>query len=86
MSKLTPIPPDIEYLESVVYAKDQPEYTPLPTSRTQDGEVVTCWKLDWKARLKVIFGANFYVTLLTFNGPLTPIKVEIEKPIYRLVD
>lgn len=83
MITLTPIDPDIAELKAVIYAKDQPQYFPLPVRRTPDGEVVTCWKLNWKARLAVLFGANFYLTLLTFNHPLQPIRVSLEKPVYR---
>ena len=82
MKTLTPIDPDIDLLEPVVYAKDQPEYIPLPTRRTPDGEVVTCWRLNWRARIAVLFGANFYLTMLTFNRPLTPVRVSVEKPTY----
>lgn len=82
MKTLTPIDPEIDLLDPVVYAKDQPEYLPLPTRRTPDGEVVTCWKLNWRARIAVLFGANFYLTMLTFNKPLTPIRVSVEKPVY----
>jgi len=42
--------------------------------------------LSWRERFRVSLGANFYLTLLTFNQPLTPMRVEIEKPVYRLVD
>jgi hypothetical protein len=86
MKILIPIDPKIELLESVVYAEDQPEYIPLPASRTPDGEVVTCWKLSWRARLAIFFGARFYVTLLTFNRPLTPLRVSVEKPVYSVVE
>ncbi len=86
MKTLTPINPKIALLESVIYAKDQPEYIPLPASRTPDGEVVTCWKLSWRARLAILFGADFYVTLLTFNKPLTPIRVSVEKPVYTVAE
>ena len=82
MKTLTPVDTEIELLEAVVYAKDQPEYLPLPTRRTPDGEVVTCWKLNWRARLSVMFGANFYLTMLTFNRPLTPVRVSVDKPRY----
>jgi hypothetical protein len=44
---------------------------------------VTCWKLDWRARLGVLFGGKFYVVMLTFNQPLTPIRVSVEKPVYK---
>ncbi len=82
MKTLTPVDPEIELLEAVTYAKDQPQYLPLPARRTPDGEVVTCWKLNWRARLSVLFGSNFYITILTFNRPLTPFRVAVEKPVY----
>ena len=83
MATLTPIPPEIDLLTPVVYAKDQPEYLPLPASRTPEGEVVTCWKLNWRARLAVLFGGKVYITMLTFNKPLTPICVSVGKPVYK---
>jgi hypothetical protein len=82
MKTLTPIDPDIPLLEAVVYAKDQPQYIPLPVRRTQDGEVVSRWKPNWRARIAVLFGADFYLTMLTFNGPLTPVRVAVDKPLY----
>jgi hypothetical protein len=84
MKTLTAIDPDIPLLEAVVYAKDQPQYLPLPVRRTEDGEVVSRWKPNWKARIAVLFGADFYLTMLTFNGPLTPIRVAVEKPEYSM--
>jgi hypothetical protein len=45
--------------QNVVFAKDQPEYQPLPALRlnTPEGEVISCWRLSFKERLHVlIFG------------------------------
>jgi hypothetical protein len=40
-----------EFLEqNCVYAKDQPEYLPLPVHRTEDGMVISCWALTWRGR------------------------------------
>jgi hypothetical protein len=75
-----PIDPAIEELELVIYAKDQPEYIPLPTRRDVHGTVVTCWKLSWKERLQMFLRGRFYLTLLTFNRPLQPIRIEMGKP------
>jgi hypothetical protein len=67
--------------QNTVYAKDQPEYIPLPAYRTPDGQEVTaCWSLDWYERLKVLLFGRVYVTLLTFGGPLTPSIVKTEPP------
>ena len=41
---------------NTVFAKDQPEYQPLPAFKadTPEGEVVTCWKLSFRERLRVL--------------------------------
>jgi len=65
----------IEFKEqNVVFAKDQPEYMPLPAfkNNSPQGEVVSCWKLSFKERLKLLFTGKLWVCLLSFNKPLTP--------------
>lgn len=79
---MKPICPEIESLKAVIYAKDDPTYLPLPASRTDDGEVVTCWKLSVWERLQALFCGRFYVTLLTYNRPLQPLRVGLSKPEY----
>lgn len=86
MTSLVCIAPKIEYLDSVVYAENQPPYIPLPVSRTVDGEVVSCWKPNIWARFKILFGGNFYITMLIFNRPLTPLRVSVDRPKYKLVE
>ena len=60
--------------QNVIFAKDQPEYQPLPALRVADerGEVVTCWSLSFKERLRVLFRGEIWLCMLTFNKPLTP--------------
>ena len=71
----------IEFEQSnVVYAKDQPEYLPLPAYRQDDGLVITCWKLNFFERLKILFYGKFYIQLLTFGNKLQPIKPTVENP------
>lgn len=67
--------------QNCVFAKDQPEYLPLPAYRTPDGQEVTaCWGMSWRERFRVLFTGRVYVTLLTFNQPLTPSIVSTEAP------
>ena len=66
------------------YAKDQPEYLPLPCYRYKDGEVVSCWSLDWKERLKVLFSGKIFLSILTFNHPLQPQKISVDNPVRRV--
>lgn len=60
--------------QNCVYAKDQPEYLPLPAFKadTPQGEVVSCWKLSFVERVRLLFTGKLWVSLMTFNKPLTP--------------
>jgi hypothetical protein len=60
--------------QNTVYAKDQPEYIPLPALKIEspNGEVVSCWKLSLSERLQVLFTGRVWLSLSTFNKPLTP--------------
>ena len=76
---MRPIPPPIGLrgFKQVVYAKDQPEYLPLPALRSNDaqGWVITVWRLTWWERIKIFFGADLYASFLTFNRPLQPMEL-----------
>ena len=58
---------------NVVFAKDQPEYLPLPAFKSEEGEVVTCWKLSWRERFRILFFGELWLSMMTFNKPLTPL-------------
>ena len=73
----------IEFKEqTVVIAKDQPDYRPLPAHLFNDaeGRIAFCWKLTWGERLKVLFTGLIWQQVLTFNKPLQPQKLEAAKP------
>jgi len=77
---LNPVCPDIKGLPNVIYAKDQPEYLPLPAAKTPDGEVITCWQFSWHERIKLLFTGRLFLTLMTFNQPLQPIRMSVDPP------
>jgi len=77
---MIPIDPQIKELEFVEYAKNQPEYLPLPARRDSAGTVVTRWKLSWTERIKIFWKGEFYLQLLTFNKPLQPISLSLDRP------
>lgn len=66
---------------NVTYAKDQPEYQPLPAYKkdTVEGEVVTCWRLTRWERIKLLFTGRIWVSLMSFNRPLTPSYITTKK-------
>ena len=57
------------------FAKDQPEYLPLPAHKTDDGMVTTLWKAGLLERLKVLLTGKIIVVVMTFNAPLQPLKI-----------
>lgn len=55
---------------NVVYAENQPEYLPLPSHKSKDGQVTSCWGLSILERFKVALVGRIYLQALTFNQPL----------------
>lgn len=74
-------PEDFATYSRVVYAKNQPEYLPLPAKKWKDGTVVTKWRLDWKERLHCLIFGFFYLKVQTRNRPLQPLRPSIFEPI-----
>lgn len=65
---------------NLVFAKDQPEYQPLPAHRAPDGTVITCWQLSWRERLRVLVTGRIYFSQLTFGQPLQPQLPSVSVP------
>lgn len=67
--------------QNTVFAKDQPEYQPLPALKldTPTGEVISCWKLTPKERIKIIFTGRIWLSLMSFNKPLTPSYLAVNR-------
>jgi|SRR6185295_19784899 len=75
--------------ERVCYAEDQPEYLPLPSLRgpKPDVSVISEWEFDdgdialMKAMIENYESGGrrprISLTLMTFGGPLQPIRVEL---------
>lgn len=78
MKPISPVVKGFEDLE-VVFAKDQPEYLPLPALPSGD-QVITHWRLSWSERLRALIKGDLYLTLLTFRRPLQPISLSLKRP------
>ena len=65
---------------NITYAENQPEYLSLPAHKSDDGEVTSCWGLSFFERLRVAVTGRIYLSVLTFNQPLQPLKMLIKKP------
>lgn len=58
--------------QTVVIAKDQPEYTPLPAHIKADGEIIYCMGLSWKERFAILIKGKIWCSRLTFGQKLQP--------------
>lgn len=73
----------IEFPEqTVVIAKDQSEYRPLPAHQFKDenGRIACCWCLSLKERFQLLITGKLWHQILTFNRPLQPQLLSVEKP------
>ncbi len=70
---------------NIIFAEDQPEYLPLPACRSDQGEVLTCWKLSYWERIKVLFTGRVWCTQLTFNRPLQPQMLQVLTPVIEII-
>lgn len=59
--------------QTVVIAKDQPEYLPLPAHRIADDP-------QWRERFAVLWRGVIWQQVLTFHLPLQPQLLTVEKP------
>ena len=64
----------------VVYARNQPQYQPLPAIKSDRGRLTTRWHLNWRERLRVLFRGDLYIQVLTYGQLLQPIKPFTEEP------
>jgi hypothetical protein len=63
--------------EAVTFAKDQPEYTPLPALIFPDGKVLTEWSFSEEERALVARGENLRLWIWTFGQPLQPVALDV---------
>lgn len=79
MEPVSPVIPDVDSPE-VVYAKDQPEYLPLPAIKREDGAILTRWMLTEQEKQQILEQGYIYLEVLTFNKPLQPLRLSTEAP------
>lgn len=66
---------------NTVYAENQDEYRNLPSLKldTPEGHVISCWKMSFKERMRVLIFGRVWMNLLSFNRPLTPSLLTTQK-------
>lgn len=68
--------------QTIVIAENQPEYLPFPAHHFGDteGRIAACWQLTWWERLHVLCSGKVWHQILTFNTPLQPQLLTVNKP------
>lgn len=67
--------------QTLIIAKDQPEYLPLPAHVTHDGIVTCCWRLTWRERIKVLLSGRIWHRVMTLKRPLQPQAISTVRPM-----
>ena len=85
MEACSPVLPSSPAIPETVLAKDQPEYTPLPVAhiRYTDGvrSMISCYRLTWRDRLRILITGKVWWGQLTFGQPLQPQKLYLREPL-----
>jgi hypothetical protein len=74
--------------QTVVIAKDQPQYLPLPAhvyAGDQDRRVTFCWKLTPDELVELNRTGLLWHTVMTFGDPLQPQMLSVDKPVMRSI-
>ena len=82
MTPVSPVLDGVPVESEVVFAKNQPQYRPLPVLMTPGpkGMVTSRGLLTWRERLRILFGASIYIQQLTFGSQLQPIAPGVGEP------
>lgn len=66
---------------NVVFAENQKEYKPIPALRIAGpgGHVISCWRLSLWERIKVLFLGRVWMDLMSYNQPLTPSHLSVNR-------
>jgi hypothetical protein len=73
----------IKFKESnITFAENQKEYKDLPAYKDNgiEGIIISCWKMNFKERIIILFTGKIWLWLWSFNKPLTPSLLETKNP------
>lgn len=71
----------VDFPEAMVeFAKNQPEYQPLPAHVDDQGIVTSCWELTPAEICEIIKTKRIWLRSLTFGNALQPLLPQVEHP------
>jgi hypothetical protein len=66
---------------NVTWAKDQPQYHPLPAYR-DDERTVSCYALSWRERFILLLTGRLWLSQLNRGAPLQPQLPSVTPPYF----
>lgn len=66
--------------QNIVMGEGQPEYLPVPAERNAAGDTLMCFALDDADLATIMRTGRIWIMLKTFNTPMQPILVSVERP------
>jgi len=67
---------------AATFGANQPEYLPLPVVviHRPEVEVISCWMLSWRERLKMLLTGKIWISQYSFGHALQPIRPTVNEP------
>ena len=69
--------------QTMVWAKDQAPYLPLP-AYVDERETISLWGLTWRERLRILLSGRLWLRQMNFGQPLQPQKPTVDHPFVTL--
>jgi len=67
--------------QTLIIAKNQPEYLPLPAHVSVEGIVTSCWEFTDDEILELITTKRIWLQQYTFGQALQPQRPSVEVPV-----
>jgi hypothetical protein len=67
---------------NIVLGEGQEQYQDLPAQYNPDdknGEMVTCWKLTIRERIRLMITGRLWLSCYTFREPFQPVRLSTKK-------
>lgn len=68
---------------NTTFAKNQPEYIPLP-AWTDGNQVVSGWSLSLRERFRLLFSGVLWIRQVTYGQPLQPLRPQTLSPFPKM--
>lgn len=80
MKPIKPTLPSRPDVQGLTVAANQEPYIALP-GVLDSNRFTTRWQLTWRERFKILRTGDLWLQMLTFRGPVQPVKLLVDEPV-----